>query len=71
LKEKLHRFALENDCYGKMELLVESDARQGKKLILLCLPGVSPLTESFFAPLKFELREVSSFNRTDLGKLKK
>lgn len=73
LKEKLYAFALKHDHYGSVELLFEADDRLGKKLVLLHLPEVQNLEEmrNLFSPLKVELREVTSFNRTDLGKLKR
>jgi len=70
LKEKLYQYALENNIYGKVELTHRQDERAGKKLRVLHLPGVY-LREDLFAPLNFETQEVNSFERTDLGKLKK
>lgn len=73
LKEKVLSYALKNDLYGKLELTFVSDDRQGKKLILLHLPEITPTHEllELLSPIKIELQEVSSFERTDLGKLKK
>ncbi len=73
LKEKLYEFALKHNLYGSVELLFEADNRLGKKLVLLHLPTVQNIEEikNLFSPLKVELREVTSFNRTDLGKLKR
>jgi len=70
LKEKLYQYALENNLYGKVELMHFADERSGKKLRVLHLPGIT-LREDLFAPLTFETMEVSAFERTDLGKLKK
>lgn len=73
LKEKLYEFALKHNQYESVELLFEADDRLGKRLTLLHLPEVQNLEEmkNLFSPLKVELREVTSFNRTDLGKLKR
>lgn len=70
LREKLYAFALEHGLYGKLELLIEEDERKGKELVLLHLPGVTPPVE-LFLPLKAKVRAVDSFDRTDLGKLKR
>ncbi|HXH75153.1 MAG TPA: AMP-binding protein [Bacteriovoracaceae bacterium] len=70
LKEILYEYALRKDCYGKVELSLEADDRMGKKLIVMHLPNVQ-IPADLFSPLKFTLKEVNSFDRTDLGKLKK
>jgi O-succinylbenzoic acid--CoA ligase len=73
LREKLASYALSNDLYGKLEMILEPDERSGKRIILLHLPDFYKSSEiqALFSPLKIFFREVESFQRTDLGKLKR
>ncbi len=67
-KETLHSFALKHQIFGKVELVIEEDDRQGKKLVVCHLPGIFKIPDDLL-PVKFDTKEVSSFSRTDLGKL--
>lgn len=77
LKDALANVLFQEGLVGTIELAIEEDERKGKKLTLLTLPGImtSPLEGKLskaLHPAKIdEVREVESFNRTDLGKLKK
>lgn len=73
LKEKLAGYALSNDLYGKLELILGSDERSGRRIILLHLPDFKKAQEvqELFSPLKISFQEVENFERTDLGKLKR
>ncbi len=73
LKEKLSSYSLHHGIYEKVELTFMPDERIGNKVTLLALPG----TESFFpeliklfSPVPLEIKTVSSFEKTELGKLK-
>lgn len=77
LRDTLSGHLLEKNCLGQAELLVEEDARKGKRLVLLYL---SSLQEHLSAeeilnrlrPVKIdEVRLINEFKRTDLGKLKR
>lgn len=70
LKERLYTYCLYHDLYGKAELVIETDERMGKRLVLLHLQG-AVIPADILAPLKPEFRQVSGLERTDLGKLKK
>lgn len=72
LKEKLFNYLLEKNLFGKMELALVDDEREGKKVYLLHTPetSLSPELQNLFHPLKIYSKEVASFERTDLGKLK-
>lgn len=74
IRDTLASFLLKKNLFNTMEFLIESDERKGKKLILL-IEGqkndliIDELREQIF-PVKIdEIRTVSSFNRTQLGKL--
>jgi o-succinylbenzoate---CoA ligase len=74
LKNQMEKALLSLGYFQKAELAVEDDERLGKKLILYYLSDIHDphqLARSI-APVKIEeYRQVSSFQRTDLGKLKK
>lgn len=74
LRDTLSTFLMEKELFQTMEFLIENDERKGKKLVLL-IQGedhkelVDELKERI-SPVKIDdLRFVSSFNRTSLGKL--
>lgn len=77
LKDAISSVLYQEDLIGKVELAIEEDDRKGKKITLLTLPGImtSSLENKLMRaihPAKLdEVREVESFKRTDLGKLKK
>ncbi len=75
LKNTLGSFLVEKTAFGKMEFLLEDDERKGKKLLLLTLPEAECFSReisSLIHPVKIdEVRIVSNFERTALGKLKK
>lgn len=77
LKETLGTFLLEKNLFNGMELLVEDDERAGKKLVLLVLKSVHKDSvvqelQLKLAPVKVsQVRILETFQRTDLGKLKK
>lgn len=74
LKNALGSFLVEKVALGKMEFSLENDERKGKKLMLLTLPETECYSEevaSLIHPVKIdEVRIVSNFERTALGKLK-
>lgn len=74
MKNLIERATLEQGIFQKAEIAIEEDERKGKKIVLYHLPEVnSPqLLEKYLLPIKIdEFREVTSLQRTDLGKLKK
>lgn len=77
VKNDFYKYLLDNDLYGKAELILESDERKGQKINLLAILGE---TEKFnwdnlrqlLNPIRIdEIKYVNSLERTDLGKLKK
>lgn len=74
LKDALSKVLLENDCFGKAEVQIETDARKGKRLVLLHQgldEKVLALIQEALRPAQIdETRFQSSFTRTELGKLK-
>lgn len=77
LRDTLSGLLLEKDCYGQAEILVEEDERKGKKLVLLTLStlekhlSAEEITDRL-RPVKIDdIRSVSEFKRTNLGKLKR
>lgn len=76
LKDVISTYALKAQIYGHVEVALESDSRKGKKVVLSVLDTVPSdhvrsLSE-LIRPVAFdEVRTVKSFERTDLGKLKK
>lgn len=74
LKNTLGSFLVEKGAFGKMEFSLEDDERKGKKLLLLTLPETECFSEeiaSLLHPVKIdEIRIVSDFKRTALGKFK-
>lgn len=74
LKDSLASTLLNQGLYGKAELQVESDERKGNRLILLHqnLPEniLSVIAEGLRPAKLDEVRMVSDFTRTELGKLK-
>lgn len=76
LKEILYTCLLQTGFYGSAEISIEDNDRKGKKLVLLhlaILPGqvLEMIKESLLPVRVDEVRSVSVFDRTDLGKLKK
>ncbi len=75
LRDTLSGYLLEKDLFGQMEFQIESDERKGHKLILLTLNDFNREIQEIsqlIAPIKIdEVRKMSHFNRTALGKLKK
>lgn len=76
LRNELSTFLLKHHLYNQMEFSLQDDPRKGKKLVLLTLKTISDenLSEisKLIAPVKIdEVCEVSSFERTALGKLKR
>ena len=75
LKNTLGSFLVEKAAFGKMEFSVEDDERKCKKLLLLTMPEAecfSSEISSLIHPVKIdEVRIVSNFERTALGKFKK
>lgn len=76
LKDSLSELLFKNNHFNEMEFLVETDERKGKKLVLLTLHNVpqnhvQEISKVIF-PVKIdEVRSVPTFERTDLGKLKR
>ena len=74
LRQELDRFKLHHHCWNKIEISIHSDERRGAQISLLFLSDVKEIISSFLASLPAgsfdDVREVSSFDRTDLGKLK-
>jgi o-succinylbenzoate---CoA ligase len=74
IKDLLSDYALKNGIYEEVEVILESDERKGLILVLLYLKRLekkhlNPLGE-LFHPLQIDqMREVGTFQRTDLGKL--
>lgn len=75
LKELLGTYLVKKNLFGSVEFSIEDDARKGKRLVLLSLPGHDGLSEEIahlIHPVKIdEVRIVNEFNRTSLGKLKR
>lgn len=75
LKNTLGNFLIEKNIFGKMEIAIQDDERKGKKIVLLTEKEQAKRVEevrAIFQPVKIdEVIEVQSFNRTDLGKLKR
>ncbi len=74
LRQDLDRFKLHHHCWNKIEISIHSDERRGAQISLLFLSDVKEIISSFLASIPVgsfdDVREVSSFERTDLGKLK-
>jgi O-succinylbenzoic acid--CoA ligase len=76
LRNQLSTYLVTHNLFNQMEFSLEEDERKGKKLVLLSLKKVSEeaLSEisKLISPVKIdEVKEVPSFERTALGKLKK
>lgn len=72
LKDILYNYALSHDLYGHLELKLKSDERSGKIIeILFDQPIKQDEISLLFSPVSPHFCEVSQFDRTDLGKLKK
>ena len=75
LKDTIAAVLLREGLYGKAEILIENDERKGKRLVLshMDLPTdlLDQIAKSIRPAMIDEIRLVESFNRTDLGKLKK
>lgn len=74
LKDSLGEVLLRNDAFGKAEILVEADERKGNRLIL-AHSGISDeliqnIRNALSPAVIDEVRMVTEFHRTDLGKLK-
>jgi hypothetical protein len=75
LRDTLSGYLLERDLFGQMEFQIDKDERKGNKLILMTLRDyiheIQDISQ-LIAPVKIdEVRKMSHFNRTALGKLKK
>ena len=74
LRQELDRFKLQLDCWNKVEICIHSDERRGARISLLFLSDVKDIISVFLERVPAgsfdDVREVSSFERTDLGKLK-
>jgi o-succinylbenzoate---CoA ligase len=75
LKNQLSDYLVKHRLLNQMEFLIEHDERKGKKLILLSLMQLQDTAlkeiSHLIAPVKIdELRIVSEFERTALGKLR-
>lgn len=76
LKDLLSDYTLRNGIFDQVEISLRADNRKGLALVLMHLQSVAAKhleeIERIFLPLKFdEILSVESFQRTDLGKLKK
>lgn len=76
LRETLYSLLLNHHQYGKAEISIQQDDRKGNKLILIHLADLSTdilnkIKEAFHPYQIDEIKAVTSFERTDLGKLKK
>lgn len=76
LRETLYKILLQTGHYGEAEIQIKSDERKGHRLILIhkeLLPSsIIEKIQTALRPYQLdELKAVKSFNRTDLGKLKK
>lgn len=76
LKNTLSHFLHDKNLFGQMEFQIEDDERKGKKLVLFTLPeGQTDILikeiSDIISPVKIdEVRVVTRFERTALGKLK-
>jgi O-succinylbenzoic acid--CoA ligase len=74
LRQELDRFKLQLDCWNKVEISIQSDERRGARISLLFLSDVKDIISVFLERVPEgsfdDVLEVSSFERTDLGKLK-
>ncbi len=74
LKETLAKTLLKLGLFGQAEIVIETDARKGNRLVLLHQSLEETLlmkiAESLRPAVIDEIRKISSFSRTDLGKLK-
>lgn len=77
LKDTLGEFLLERNLFNQMEFSVADDDRKGKKLVLLvleeaCSEEAITILRERIRPVRIDdVRVVTSFERTALGKLKK
>ena len=76
MRNLLTSYAIEHGIYGKVEIDLESDERKGKVLGLSYLNGLEAIhiddIKSLFLPVTIDReRKTESFDRTELGKLKK
>jgi len=72
LRDLLYTYALKHDLYGELELAVIDDPRSGKNIEIQSTQDVNQdELNSLFYPIKPVYQRLSSFKRTDLGKLKK
>lgn len=79
LRERLASFAVQEGLYGKLELGLVEDKREGKMARISALRELEARKQELeerlrqvFAPLSiFEILFVESFSRTELGKLKR
>ena len=76
LKEGVAKLLLAKDLFGKVEFIVESDERKGKKLVLLILKEAGENFDqdefsTLLSPIRVdEFRFVENLERTALGKFK-
>ena len=74
LRQELDRFKLHHHCWNKIEISIRSDERRGARISLLFLSDVHDIISVFLERVPEgsfdDVLEVSSFERTDLGKLK-
>lgn len=72
LRDLLYTYALQHNLYGEIELAVVDDERAGKNIEILSTQKINKNEiNSLFRPVKPFFRLLPSFERTDLGKLKK
>ena len=73
LKDQLYTYALKHNLYGEIELAIIDDPRTGKNIEVLYTTNDLDMgaLKSIYHPIRPEFRKVESFQRTDLGKLKK
>ncbi len=74
LRQELDQFKMHHHCWNKIEISILSDERRGAQISLLFLSDVKDKICDFLERVPVgsfdDVREVSSFERTDLGKLK-
>ena len=74
LRQELDRFKLHHHCWNKIEISIHSDERRGARISLLFLSDIKDIISLYLERLPVgsfdDVSEVSSFDRTDIGKLK-
>jgi O-succinylbenzoic acid--CoA ligase len=76
LKNELSAYLLKHGLFNQMEFAIEEDQRKGKKLVLITLVDLPSSAQveiaQLISPVKIdEIRKITQFERTALGKLKK